>query len=104
MKTFNFPFTCILGQDFMKLGLLLNVIDPQIGGVLLVGKQGTGKSTTVRSVADVLPDIEVVRDCPNNCNPTAQPNELCPSCQAKLKREGILPASHKPVPVVNLPL
>ncbi len=104
MKTFNFPFTCILGQDYMKLGLLLNVIDPQIGGVLLEGKQGTGKSTTVRSVADVLPDIEVVQGCPNNCNPLAPPNELCPACQARLKKEGKLPTSHKPVPVVNLPL
>jgi len=104
MHNINFPFPCILGQDTMKLGLLLNVIDPQIGGVLLVGKQGTGKSTTVRSVADVLPDIEVVEGCPNNCNPWAQPTELCPSCQAKLKRERVLPAALKAVPVVNLPL
>ncbi len=53
-----FPFTAIVGQDEMKLCLLLNVIDPRIGGVLVMGHRGTGKSTTVRALADVLPMIE----------------------------------------------
>ncbi|MHA1104985.1 MAG: magnesium chelatase ATPase subunit I, partial [Promethearchaeota archaeon] len=61
VKRINFPFTAILGQDKMKMGLILNVIDPQIGGVLLTGQQGTGKSTAVRSLVEVMPEIEVVK-------------------------------------------
>ena len=53
-----FPFTAIVGQDEMKLCLLLNVIDPRISGVMVMGHRGTGKSTTVRALADVLPDIK----------------------------------------------
>ena len=63
MRKVQFPFVAILGQDRMKLGLILNVIDPQIGGVLLTGQQGTGKSTGVRSLVEVMPDIEVVKNC-----------------------------------------
>ena len=59
IKLQNFPFTAILGQDDMKLALILNVIDPNIGGVLLTGQQGTGKSTAARSLVDLLPEIEV---------------------------------------------
>jgi len=55
-----FPFTAIVGQDEMKLALQLNVIDPKIGGVLIMGDRGTGKSTTIRAIADLLPEIEVV--------------------------------------------
>jgi len=68
MKKINYPFTAILGQDKMKMALILNVIDPQIGGVLLTGHQGTGKSTAVRSLVEVMPDIEVVKDCQFSCN------------------------------------
>ncbi|KAM3115353.1 magnesium chelatase ATPase subunit I, partial [Phormidesmis sp. 146-33] len=55
-----FPFTAIVGQEEMKLALLLNVIDPKIGGVMIMGDRGTGKSTTIRALADLLPEIEVV--------------------------------------------
>ena len=55
-----FPFTAVIGQEEMKLALLLNVIDPRIGGVMIMGDRGTGKSTTIRALADLLPDIEVV--------------------------------------------
>ena len=55
-----FPFTAIIGQEEMKLALILNVIDPRIGGVMIMGDRGTGKSTTIRAVADLLPEIEVV--------------------------------------------
>jgi len=65
-----FPFTAIIGQDEMKLALLLNVIDPKIGGVMIMGDRGTGKSTTVRSLVDLLPEIEVVEDDPFNSHPT----------------------------------
>jgi magnesium chelatase subunit I len=65
-----FPFTAIVGQDEMKLALQLNVIDPKIGGVLIMGDRGTGKSTTIRAIADLLPEIEVVADDPFNSHPT----------------------------------
>ena len=55
-----FPFTAVIGQEEMKLALLLNVIDPRIGGVMIMGDRGTGKSTTIRALADLLPGIEVV--------------------------------------------
>ena len=57
-----FPFTAVIGQEEMKLALLLNVIDPRIGGVMIMGDRGTGKSTTIRAVADLLPAIDVVKD------------------------------------------
>lgn len=61
-----FPFTAIIGQEEMKLSLILNVIDPRIGGVMIMGDRGTGKSTTIRAVADLLPAIQVVADDPFN--------------------------------------
>jgi len=57
-----FPFTAIVGQEQMKLALLLNVIDPKIGGVMVMGDRGTGKSTTVRALVDLLPLISVVKN------------------------------------------
>ena len=57
-----FPFTAIVGQEEMKLSLILNVIDPKIGGVMIMGDRGTGKSTAVRALVDLLPEIEVVAD------------------------------------------
>lgn len=64
-----FPFTAIVGQEEMKLALQLNVIDPKIGGVMIMGDRGTGKSTTIRAIADLLPEIEVVKDDPFNSKP-----------------------------------
>jgi len=61
-----FPFTAIVGQEEMKLALQLNVIDPKIGGVMIMGDRGTGKSTTIRAIADLLPEIEVFKDDPFN--------------------------------------
>lgn len=88
----------------MKVGLLLNVIDPFIGGVLLTGHQGTGKSTAVRSLVDILPDIEVVKGCPFNCDPHWSEDKLCDSCKEILKKDGKLPALKRKMEVVNLPL
>ena len=65
-----FPFTAIVGQEEMKLALQLNVIDPKIGGVMIMGDRGTGKSTTIRAIADLLPEIEIVKDDPFNSHPT----------------------------------
>jgi magnesium chelatase subunit I len=64
-----FPFTAIVGQEEMKLALILNVIDPKIGGVMIMGDRGTGKSTTIRAIADLLPKIRVVVDDPFNSDP-----------------------------------
>ena len=61
-----FPFTAVIGQEEMKLALLLNVIDPRIGGVMIMGDRGTGKYTTIRALADLLPAIDVVKDDPYN--------------------------------------
>ena len=64
-----FPFTAIVGQEEMKLALALNVIDPKIGGVIIMGDRGTGKSTTIRAITDILPEIEVIEDDPFNSHP-----------------------------------
>lgn len=102
MKYYNFPFTAILGQDKMKMALILNVIDPKIGGVLLTGHQGTGKSTAVRSLVEVMPQIEVVQDCPFSCNPH-NPDEMCDDCLEK-KQSGNLKTKMREMKLVNLPL
>jgi len=65
----TFPFTAIVGQDEMKMALLLNVIDPKIGGVMIMGDRGTGKSTAVRAIVDLLPEINVIADDPFNSDP-----------------------------------
>jgi magnesium chelatase subunit I len=65
-----FPFTAIIGQEEMKLALILNVIDPRIGGVMIMGDRGTGKSTTIRAVADLLPAIKVAANDPFNSSVT----------------------------------
>ncbi|WP_022853379.1 magnesium chelatase ATPase subunit I [Thermodesulfatator atlanticus] len=103
MKRFVYPFAAIVGQDEMKLALILNIIDPSLGGVLIRGEKGTGKSTIVRSLADILPEIEVVEGCPFSCDPS-QPEEWCPECQRRFKEEGSLPKIRRKVRVVDLPL
>src|SRR5215212_6377244 len=94
-----FPFTAIVGQEEMKLALVLNVVDPLIGGVLIMGHRGTGKSTAVRALADLLPQIVVVEACPYNCDP-ANKDSLCTQCR---ERDELTP-KRSPVPVVELPL
>ncbi len=70
----NFPFSAIIGQEEMKLALQLNVIDPRIGGVMIMGDRGTGKSTTIRALADLLPDILVIKNDPFNTDPKINGN------------------------------
>ena len=92
-----FPFTAVIGQEDMKLALILNVIDPKIGGVMIMGDRGTGKSTTIRALADLLPDIEVVADDPCNRHPQ--------DAYILEEREGQeVPVATKKVPMVDLPL
>ncbi|MDJ0510985.1 MAG: magnesium chelatase ATPase subunit I [Crocosphaera sp.] len=98
-----FPFTAIVGQEEMKLALLLNVIDPKIGGVMIMGDRGTGKSTTIRALADLLPEIEVVANDPFNSHPS-DPDLMSDNVRQMLEEQGSLPISHKKVIMVDLPL
>lgn len=93
-----FPFTAIVGQEEMKLALLLNVIDPKIGGVMIMGDRGTGKSTTIRALADLLPEIDVVADDPFNSDPN-EPDWMNVDNNAQVRS-----TVKKKVPMVDLPL
>ena len=75
----NYPFTAIIGQDSMKLALILNLINPALGGVLIRGEKGTAKSTAVRGLTDLLEEVEVSEGCPFHCRPGH--GELCASCK-----------------------
>ncbi len=98
-----YPFSAIVGQELMKLALILNIIDPSIGGVLIRGEKGTAKSTAVRSLANLLPEIKVVKGCRFNCDPEDTSN-LCEECLEKLKNSGTLEFEYKKIKVVNLPI
>ena len=98
-----FPFAAIAGQEQMKTALLLNVIDPNIGGVLIKGEKGTAKSTAVRSLAQILPDAERVRGCPYNCDPGGRGGR-CPDCAEAVTAGKELISERGPVRVVELPL
>ncbi|MGQ9869481.1 magnesium chelatase ATPase subunit I [Leptodesmis sp.] len=98
-----FPFTAIVGQEEMKLALLLNVIDPKIGGVMIMGDRGTGKTTTIRALADLLPEIEVVADDPFNSHPR-DPELMGDEVRQQVAQGVDLPIALKKVPMVDLPL
>ncbi|AEA47791.1 VWA domain-containing protein [Archaeoglobus veneficus] len=97
-----FPFAAIVGQEKAKLALLCNAVNPAIGGVLLSGDKGTGKSTLVRALADVLPEIDVVKGCPFNCNPYNE-LEMCEACLQD-KKGGRIEVESRKMRVVDLPL
>lgn len=96
-----FPFTAIVDQEEMKLGLILNVIDPAIGGVLIMGEKGTAKSTAVRALAELLPEIEVLKGCRFNCSPDGP---FCSDCLEKIQKNGEPEFERKKMRVVELPL
>jgi magnesium chelatase subunit I len=103
-----FPFTAIVGQEEMKLALILNVIDPKIGGVMIMGDRGTGKSTTVRALVDLLPEIDVVTNDPFNSDPN-DPEGMSDAVRDLLKKnqnEGgpALSISKAKISMVDLPL
>ncbi|AAM31699.1 putative cobaltochelatase [Methanosarcina mazei] len=105
MKNHNiavYPFTAIVGQEKMKKALVLNLINPKLGGVLVRGEKGTAKSTAVRALANLLPEIEVVEGCKFKCNPQYQ-KELCEECLGKLNA-GNLRVSRIKMKVVDLPV
>lgn len=102
--TAPFPFSAIVGQDEMKRALLIAAVDPHVGGVLAFGDRGTGKSTTVRALAALLPPIKVVEGCPYNCDPE-RPAPLCPSCSGGHGESAKSPKGRKiSAPVIDLPL
>jgi len=98
LKNIIFPFSAIVGQTDVKKALILNAVNPSIGGVLIKGDKGTGKTTAVRALADLLPPIEVVKGCPYNCDPNDK-DSLCDSC-----RSTDFEVELKPMRVVELPL
>ncbi|MEH2398857.1 magnesium chelatase ATPase subunit I [Nostoc sp.] len=98
-----FPFTAIVGQEEMKLALLLNVIDPKIGGVMIMGDRGTGKSTTIRALADLLPEISVVANDPFSSDPS-DPDLMSDEVRQLLEQGAQIPVAQKKVQMVDLPL
>ena len=97
-----FPFSALVGQDEMRLALLLAAVDPAIGGVLVLGDRGTGKSTAVRGLAALLPPMRVVAGCHYGCDP-ATPDAWCEACLARAP-DGPPQTRSARVPVVDLPL
>jgi len=99
----SFPFTAFVNQEPLKLALTLNAINPRIGGVLIRGQKGTGKSTAVRALADLLPMVEVVAGCPFNCNPY-DPTNMCENCRGRHEKGEKLPMEKRKMRVITLPL
>lgn len=98
-----YPFTAIVGQEEMKLSLILNVIDPKIGGVMIMGDRGTGKSTTVRALVDLLPEIQVVENDLFNSDPK-DPELMSEEVRERLKKDEKLIVTSKKISMVDLPL
>jgi Mg-chelatase subunit ChlI len=98
-----FPFMAIVGQEPMKQALVLNAVNPSIGGVLIRGEKGTAKSTAVRALAKLLPELEVVVDCRYGCPPD-EPESQCPECTTRLTAGQELPRGKRQMRVVELPI
>ena len=98
-----YPFTAIVGQEEKKLALILNVINPSLGGVLIKGEKGTAKSTAVRALAALLPALRSSAGCRYHCDP-ANKNLLCDDCRAKLAEAGELPEEELSMRVIELPV
>ena len=98
----SLPFTTLVGQEAMKRALLLNALDPGIGGVLIRGDRGTAKSSAVRGLARLLPDYVAVDGCPYRCDP-AVPARYCDECRQRAKA-GPLPVARLPMRIVDLPI
>ena len=94
-----YPFTAIVGQERMKRALVLNAVDPRIGGVLIRGERGTAKSTAARALAALLPSVKVLCDCRFGCDPE-RPHTWCTECREREASE----FETRPTPFVNLPV
>ncbi len=100
---FYYPFTGVVGQERMKTALVLNALNPEIGGVLIRGPSGTAKSTAVRALAPLLPDVEVVADCPFQCDPHDHRTQ-CDLCRKRLADGERPTVISRPRRIINLPL
>ena len=89
-KRVVYPFSAIVGQEKMLAGLILLSINPRLGGILIQGEKGTAKSTAVRALASLLPELEVVRGCRFSCDPGG-PNRLCDDCREAILKGDSLP-------------
>lgn len=98
-----YPFTAIVGQERMRRALVLNAVDQRIGGVLIRGERGTGKSTAARALAALLPHVHVVIGCHFGCDPE-HPATWCTECRERAARGEALPADSRPTAFVNLPV
>jgi magnesium chelatase subunit I len=98
-----YPFTAIVGQDAMKRALILNSINPALGGVLIKGEKGTAKSTAVRALADLLPAMDAVTDCGFQCDPLDK-GRYCGQCWEKVNAGQSLSADKRKMRVVDLPV
>lgn len=98
-----FPFSAIVSQERLKSALLVNAVDPSIGGVLIRGEKGTGKTTAVRALRSILPAIDVVADCPYNCPPD-DPARMHDGCRERFERGEQLPEKQIRTPLVEVPL
>lgn len=98
-----YPFTAIVGQEKLQKGLILNAINPRLGGILVRGEKGTAKSTAVRSLAALLPEIETVAGCCYNCDPN-YPEHLCAACRSYLSTGKSLQLIWRQVQVIDLPV
>ncbi|MEN6564682.1 MAG: putative cobaltochelatase [Veillonellales bacterium] len=95
-----YPFSALIGQETLQLGLLLHAVNPRLGGLLIRGEKGTAKSTAVRALVQLLPDITVVSDCPYHCDPLDF-DKACKQCRSRKKQLSI---ATMPVPLVDLPV
>lgn len=101
-KRILFPFAAIVDQEAMKLGLILNAIDPMVGGLLIMGQKGTAKSVAVRGLSEILPEIKVIKGCRYNDDPD-DPETWCWECKEKYANRPP-PVEMRPIPIVDLPL
>ncbi|MDO5422188.1 MAG: ATP-binding protein [Eubacteriales bacterium] len=101
-ENIQYPFTAIVGQERMKQALILNIINPRLGGVLIRGEKGTAKSTAVRALAALMPTLQKVKGCRFGCDPDG--TDFCPECEAHLEAGEPLERTEGKMQVIDLPV